>query len=111
MSDTIKTNLLVDDHGTVVMITRKESDALVFSALNGFRLRSVLLSDMGVVVKELLSGYAVQCSHCGQLHVSLVKPGRHERSFCNHHKAEGKKERNREWARKKAAERRNEEAA
>jgi len=45
------------------------------------------------------------CAICGVSFHTKVKPGRHNRSFCPQHKVDGKNERKREWARKKAAER------
>lgn len=67
---------------------------------------SVLVAQMAALVISAGMDRVARCEICGDMFEPLVKPGRHERSFCSRHKLEGKRERKREWARKKAAERR-----
>lgn len=67
---------------------------------------SVLVAQMAAVVTAPDFERLAACSACGEYFSPLVKPGRHERVFCPRHKADAKRERKREWARKKAAERR-----
>lgn len=67
---------------------------------------SILVAQMTAVVISAGMERVARCAICGEMFEPMVKPGRHERSFCPRHKLDGKRERKREWARRKAAERR-----
>lgn len=65
---------------------------------------SVLVAQMAALVISTGMDRVVRCSVCGEMFEPLIKPGRHDRAFCPHHKIEGARERKRNWARKKATE-------
>lgn len=71
---------------------------------------SVLAAQMAAIVTSERLDRVAQCSVCGRLFLPMIKPGRHERSFCPEHKIEGERERKRRWARKAAAERKAKQA-
>lgn len=64
---------------------------------------SVIAAQLAAVVTSPEFERLDHCSVCGKLFVPAIKPGRHERSFCQEHKLEGERERKRRWARKAAA--------
>ncbi len=64
---------------------------------------SILAAQLAAFVTSPRLERMAVCSKCGEVYEALVRPGRHANNYCSSYcKAAGKRDRNREWAHRKA---------
>jgi hypothetical protein len=66
---------------------------------------SVLAAQLAALATSSGIDKVARCSVCGDLFEAIIRPGRHERTFCSklECRLEGERDRKRRWARKTAA--------